>query len=368
MRFHSLVAAILALTFSCVPAFACKCVPPPPGMKNARELAEWTAKGSDAIFEGRVERVELKWAFMEAKVGEAIPADVEEDPPAMQISFDILRSYRGAKQKNIRIRTGVGGGDCGFDFEAGEQYLVYAFADESGQLSTGICSGTALLEQSRANLSYLRGEPIDSESVERNIPAATGKLCGRVVRDGLDFNGSQILFLRVGNETPIPTDETDPASDGSFCATDVVPGKYHLVFMNGAEGSATSFVFFPGVVNSTEATTIEVTSGRANSDLVFNVPPQPTFSVSGTVLASNKSALPPECKVALMRTDPSSFALAYRQDIAPSGYFGFPRILPGKYWAVVVVDSDAASRWLTRKTEVNVDVTVANLSLELIAK
>ena len=69
-----------------------------------------------------------------------------------------------------------------------------------------------------------------------------------------------------------------------------------------------------------------------------------------------------------MRTDPSSFALAYTQDVAPSGYFDFPRILPGKYWALVVVDSDAASRWLTRKTEVDVDVTVANLSLELIAK
>ena len=85
-----------------------------------------------------------------------MPADLAEDPPVMQISFDVSRSYRGARQKNVRIRTGVGAGDCGFQFEVGKQYLVYAFADESGQLSTGICSGTALLEKNQANLSYLR--------------------------------------------------------------------------------------------------------------------------------------------------------------------------------------------------------------------
>jgi hypothetical protein len=310
----------------------------------------------------------LKWAFLEAKVGDVIPADIEAHPPFMQVSFDVSRSYRGAQTKNIRIKTGVGGGDCGFDFEVGKQYLVYAFADESGDLFTGICSETALLEESRANLTYLRGEPIASEGVERNNPVAAGKLCGRVVRTGLDFTDSQILLLRVGNGSPIPTDGVDLASDGSFCANGVIPGKYHVVFINGAEGSPTSFAFFPGVVKSSEADAVEVKSGQPNSKIVFNVPPQPTFSVRGTVHASRKAALPTECKVALMRTDPSSFALTYTQDVGPNGYFDFQRVLPGEYWAFVVVDSDAASNWLTRKAQVDVEVTVANLSLELIAK
>jgi hypothetical protein len=368
VRFHLLASAILALTFSSAPAVACKCVSPPPDIKTARDLAQWTANRSDAIFEGRVDRVELKWGLMEAKVGAVIPTDVEEDPPVMLVSFDASRSYRGGQQKNIRIRTGVGGGDCGFHFEVGEQYLVYAFADESGQLSTGICSGTALLEESKTDLSYLRGEPIVSESVERNKPIATGKLCGRVVRAGLDFADSQVFLLRVGNKSPIPSDEAELARNGSFCATGVTPGKYYLVFMNRAKDSATSFAFFPGVAKSSEATTIDVKSGQADSELVFNVPPQPTFSVSGNVLVSNKSALPPECKVALLSADPFSFALAYTQDVAPSGSFNFPQVLPGKYWVFVAVDSDAASHWLTRKVEMEVVVTVANLSLELIAK
>ena len=368
MRFHLLVSAIFALTISPAPAVACKCLSPPQDIKTARDLAQWTANRSNAIFEGRVERVELKWARMEANVGDVIPADLEEGPPGMQVSLDVSRSYRGAQQKNIRIRTGVGGGDCGFDFEVGKQYLVYAFADESGQLETGICSGTALVEESKANLSYLRGDPITSESVERKTPIATGKLCGRLVRAGLDFTDSQVFLSRVGNKSPIPSDEAEVARDGSFCATSVIPGKYHLVFMNRAEDSPTSFVFFPGVAKSSEVTAIEVKSSQANSELVFNVPPQPTFSVSGTVHASNKSALPAECKVALLSADPLSFLLAYTQNVAPSGSFEFPQVLPGKYWAFVTVDSDAPSKWLTKKAEVNVDVTVVNLSLELIAK
>jgi hypothetical protein len=43
-------------------------------------------------------------------------------------------------------------------------------------------------------------------------------------------------------------------------------------------------------------------------------------------------------------------------------------VLPGKYWAIVTADSEGASNWLTGKVEVNVDVTVADLSLHPIAK
>jgi hypothetical protein len=368
MQLHRLASVIFVLTLSSAPTLGCSCVQPPPGTATARDLAEWRANRSDAIFEGRVESVELKWAVMEAKVGTVIPADLEEDSPEMQVAFDVSRSYRGEQQKHIRIRTGVGGGDCGFDFQVSEQYLVYAFAGESGKLSAGICSGTARLEESKADISYLRGEAIVSENVERNGHVATGKLCGRVVRAGLDFADSQLFLLRVGNKSPIPSDEAELGRDGSFCATDVIPGKYYLLFMNRDEGSPTSFVFFPGVTKSSEAEPMEVKSGQANSALVFNVPTQPTFSVSGTVLVSNKSAVPTGSKVILLSAEPLSFLQAYSQDIPPNGAFEFAQVLPGKYWALVTVDSDDTSKWLTRKVEVDVDVRTTNLSLELIAK
>jgi hypothetical protein len=364
MRFHVLASAILALTFSSLPVFACKCVPPPAGL-SARDLAIWNASGGgDVIFEGSVEQVELKWTLMEAKVGDLIPADLEHAPPFIQVSFAVSRSYRGALDKNIHVRTGLGGGDCGFDFEIGKQYLVYASADEAGHLSTGICDGTGLLEERQASLSYLRGEPVTSG----NTAIPKGKLCGRVVRAGLNFADSQVLLRRVGSKTPIPSDEAELGRDGSFCAVDMLPGNYYLVFTDGTQNSLTSSVFYPGASKLADAMAIEVKSGEDNPRLMFNVPPQPTFSVTGTVFTANKSGLPPGCKVALLSADPVSFELAYAQDVRPSGSFDFSQVLPGRYWAFVVVGSDTASNWLTRKVGLDVNREIANLTLELIAK
>lgn len=368
MRFVILASVMFVFTFSAVPVLACTCASPPPEVKTARDLAKWYASKSDAIFEGSVERIELKWPMLEARVGDIISADIEQDPPVMQVSIEISRSYRGTQPNSIVIRTGLGTGDCGFRFEVGEQYLVYAFVDESGRLSTDICSGTAPLKRSQAGLSYLRGEPVDPTVVEEAKPTAAQKLCGRTIRIGFDFSDSQIFLLRAENKTPIPVDEAELGRDGSFCLGGVTPGKYRLLYVDGAGDSPTSFVFFPGVAKSSEATLIEVKSDRPSSELVFDVPSQPTFSVSGTVRMSDKLAFPAGCKVALLSAEPLSFLLAYSQDVGRSGTFEFPNVLAGRYWAFVMVDSDTASNWLTRKVVVDVDRSVVNQSFELIAK
>jgi hypothetical protein len=368
MRLHVFTSSIFVLAFSCVPAFGCSCAPPPPDISTAQRLAQWTAAQSEEIFEGKVENIKLKWHLLDAKVGDLTPADMEQDPPFMQISFEITRSYRGPQRKTIQLRTGLGEGDCGFRFEIGKKYLVYAFTGESGELSTNICSGTALLEESQSNLSYLRGEPIVSEEVGIVPNTATGKLCGHLVHADLDFADSQILLLPVGIESPLPSDKAEPAQDGSFCVTEVAAGKYHLVFTKGNEGSPTSFVFFPGVTKPSEATEIDVIEGQINPDLRFMIPTQPAFSVSGSVVVSKGSTFPDGCKVILWSIDPLSFPLAYSQDVSPSGSFDFAKVLPGKYWAFVTVDSDISSTWLTRKVEVNVDVPVTDFSLEIFEK
>jgi hypothetical protein len=95
VHFHLLVSAILALTISSAATFGCACVPAPPNIKTARDLAQWTASRSDIIVEGKVERVDLKWELMEAKAGDVISADVEQVTPVMLVAFIISYSYRG---------------------------------------------------------------------------------------------------------------------------------------------------------------------------------------------------------------------------------------------------------------------------------
>jgi hypothetical protein len=141
------------------------------------------------------------------------------------------------------------GGDCGFDFEVGKKYLVYAFKDEAGELSTNICTRTTRLERSRGNLAYPRGKRA-APAANKEASTTTSKLCGRVIpTDATGSIDSQVLLVRVGSKSPVPDSEAGPGTDGSFCVTDVNPGKYHLLFVNRIEESLTSFVYFPGVTD-----------------------------------------------------------------------------------------------------------------------
>jgi len=82
--------------------------------------------------------------------------------PLVGIRFNVyqlrvLESFRGAQKVGdiIDVQTGMGGGDCGYRFVVGSKYLVDGW-NQDGVLHTGICSITALLDSSGAELRILR--------------------------------------------------------------------------------------------------------------------------------------------------------------------------------------------------------------------
>lgn len=365
-RVQFVAAVIVGLILIPVRVFGCTCAAPTAMVKTASELAAWNR--ADAIFEGKVESVELEWKLKEAQIGDVIPTvvtDLDKNGPVLIVSLEVLHSYRGDQQKLMRLSSGLGGGDCGFDFEVGKQYRVYAFKDEVGELSTNICSGTTLLEKSRSNSAKLHGQGV-APVANKGVATATSKLCGRVVpTDATGSIDSQILLFRLGRKSPVPDNEAGPDGDGSFCLTDLNPDKYHLLFVNRIEESLTSFVYFPGVTDPSQATAIEIIPGHTSPDLVFNIPAQATFSVSGTVSNSDNPQLPAAVRVMLMSA--SQPLLAYTANATTSGSFVFNRVLPGEYWAIVTVDPSVESKWSTRKARVEVIGDITHLSLELIA-
>lgn len=173
------------------------------------------AKGVDAILEGRVVRAELKSTWVKASAGDSVPGNLDEDVATMLVTFEVMHSYRGVQGPLVDVETGLGGGDCGFGFEIGRQYLVYADRTESGQLSTGICDATAPIEQSATNLAYLRGESVVAEKPTNQSKAAASRLCVRVVQGSSDHSDDERVFLsKVANRSPIPTDEAEPPGRG----------------------------------------------------------------------------------------------------------------------------------------------------------
>ena len=69
----------------------------------------------------------------------------------------VIESFRGGQSTGsfVSVRTGLGGGYCGYEFVIGAKYLIDA-SKQGDVFATSICSRTAPLAQSEAELRILR--------------------------------------------------------------------------------------------------------------------------------------------------------------------------------------------------------------------
>src|SRR5688500_1922870 len=63
----------------------------------------------------------------------------------MVFDFEVERAIAGVSERRVRVLTGDGGGDCGYPFEPGRRYVVYA-SREGDQIVTTTCYGNKPLE------------------------------------------------------------------------------------------------------------------------------------------------------------------------------------------------------------------------------
>jgi hypothetical protein len=107
-------------------AAACSC------MQQSQEDA---AQNATAIFEGRVSRIE----------------DPTGEP---KVHFKIVRSFKGPSQEALVVSTPNNSAACGYGFEEGQSYLVYA-SEQNAVLSTSLCSRTQPIASATEDLSKL---------------------------------------------------------------------------------------------------------------------------------------------------------------------------------------------------------------------
>jgi hypothetical protein len=116
--------ALVALTPST--AAACSC---------AAQTVEQAKHAASAIFEGRVTRI--------------------DDPQgAPTVHFRVVRSFKGPSHEAAEVHTASNSAACGYGFEQGQSYLVYA-NDEGGALSTSLCSRTQPIADASEDLGAL---------------------------------------------------------------------------------------------------------------------------------------------------------------------------------------------------------------------
>ncbi len=119
-------------------SIACSCVRPPL-LKSFSE--------ANYVFLGKVKDFTIK--------SEEVTIDGKEyDSQYGVASFQLEKLWKGEKIESLDVTTGMGGGDCGFNFEHGKSYLVFAYnsqghypkynqTNDEFELQTDICTLTA---------------------------------------------------------------------------------------------------------------------------------------------------------------------------------------------------------------------------------
>ena len=57
-------------------------------------------------------------------------------------------------RRKSRYSRAFGGGDCGYPFQTGTEYVIYAYKNSDGRLETGICSRTRPLAEAGDDVAY----------------------------------------------------------------------------------------------------------------------------------------------------------------------------------------------------------------------
>lgn len=140
-----LVCALAAVAIPAAPrpAEACSCY-----HSNVQCGAAGDFWKTQAVFVGRVLSIE-----------NLAPRSLPRFFGRRKVRVRVVEGFRGtaAGQPDVSVLTGSGGGDCGYPFRVGEEYLVYASRnEESGELTTGICSRTRKAEDASTDIEYSR--------------------------------------------------------------------------------------------------------------------------------------------------------------------------------------------------------------------
>jgi len=122
-------------------AHACSCLPPRP---PAQAVAE-----ADAVFMGQV-----------------ISFELINNGQSRQAKIAVSKIWKGERRAVSEIFTAANSAACGYDFQAGETYLIYAYDGGDQKFYTHICSRTRPARHAADDLKYL--------ALASNYPMALG--------------------------------------------------------------------------------------------------------------------------------------------------------------------------------------------------
>src|SRR3954469_9906426 len=210
MRLCSLISATAFAFLLCsLSAYACSC-------SSGAALCD-VAYRQAAVFVGTVT--------------EMLPQGTSELPgrkkfvTGWNVRLSIQEGFWGTSGTEAVVHTGSGMGDCGFPFEKGKQYLLFAYKGEQDSLEVGICGYSSELKDAQQYLPELRRLASSSDG---------GKIFGRVAKFQKNLTSRDLepkgalAGVKISARSQGDSRSTLSRSDGSYEFLQLPPGTYKV--------------------------------------------------------------------------------------------------------------------------------------------
>jgi Carboxypeptidase regulatory-like domain len=166
---------------------------------------------ASAVFAGRVISDQVK--EMPKKLDRT---EIDWLPRA--VKFSVEQAFSGVMGTEVEVFTGRGGGDCGYGFQVGQRYLVYAY-NYQGKLTTSICTRTRHFSQATEDLAFLG-------TLSSARPGVT--IHGAISRADERKNDPLSSDISITIEGELQRKEVRPDAEGRFRVSGLPPGKYKV--------------------------------------------------------------------------------------------------------------------------------------------
>lgn len=241
------------------------------------------------------------------------------------VSFKVKESFKGPPE--IRnLHTDEGGGLCGFPFEIGKEYLVYAY-EFKGMLNTSICTRTRSASSAEDDLAILR--ILKKGQVQPRIFGFVYRM-DKVVDGVFGFNSNnrvmpQIKVIAKSNNNKY---ETLTNEEGDFRFVDLPFGEYEV-----SVELPKAFKLWADFGTFNEQRKIVLNSFEWAGDLRFVA--QLDAPIRGTVFNEFGKPVNTQVQVTVAAVHDSSTRITKDKSADEytneSGYFSFDGLPPGRY-------------------------------------